>query len=356
MSAREEFITAYTPYQAELSQGVLQTIFEYQTMICTLTGMDVSNAGVYDGAHAAAEAVAMFRDRKRMKTVASACIKPMTLSVIETYCRASSSELVIVPAKGGKTDLEALRAAVDDTTACVYIEQPNYYGIVEDAAAAVEIAHSAGAKAVMGCYPISLAVLKTPAEYGADAAVGEAQCLGMPLSFGGPYLGFMATTNSNMRKLPGRIVGQTSDKGGKEAYVLTLQAREQHIRREKASSSICSNEALCALTATIYCAAMGREGFREAAQQCTAKAQYAAKKLCEIPGFSLKFGGYFFNEFVTSCPVGTDILMKKLDENNILGGLPVTIDGEKYILWCVTEVNTVKEIDTLADIIREAVE
>jgi glycine dehydrogenase subunit 1 len=207
----------------------------------------------------------------------------------------------------------------------------------------------------MGCYPVSLAVLKTPAQYGADAAVGEAQCLGMPLSFGGPYLGYMATTASNMRKLPGRIVGQTSDNDGREAYVLTLQAREQHIRREKASSSICSNEALCALTATIYCAAMGREGLRQAALQCTAKAQYAAKKLCEIPGFNLKFGGFFFNEFVTSCPVNTDELMKRLDENNILGGLPVMVDGEKCILWCVTEVNTVKEIDTLANIIGEVV-
>jgi glycine dehydrogenase subunit 1 len=355
LSAREEFVTAYTPYQAELSQGVLQTIFEYQTMICTLTGMDVSNAGVYDGAHAAAEAAAMFRDRKRKKTVVSASIKPSTLSVIRTYSEASSSELVIVPAREGKTDLDALKAAVDDKTACVYIEQPNYYGIVEDAAAAVEIAHSTGAKAVMGCYPVSLAVLKTPAQYGADAAVGEAQCLGMPLSFGGPYLGYMATTASNMRKLPGRIVGQTSDNDGREAYVLTLQAREQHIRREKASSSICSNEALCALTATIYCAAMGREGLRQAALQCTAKAQYAAKKLCEIPGFNLKFGGFFFNEFVTSCPVNTDELMKRLDENNILGGLPVMVDGEKCILWCVTEVNTVKEIDTLANIIGEVV-
>ncbi len=355
LSSRSEFVTAYTPYQAELSQGVLQTIFEYQTMICELTGMDVSNAGVYDGAQAAAEAVAMFRERKRKKAVVSESVKPMTLKVIETYCKSAGVELEKVPAKDGRTDLDALKAAVDETSACVYIEQPNYFGIVEDAQTVAQITHDAGAKLIMGCYPISLAVLKTPAEYGADAAVGEAQCLGLPLSFGGPFLGFMATTNANMRKLPGRIVGQTADKNGTTAYVLTLQAREQHIRREKASSSICSNEALCALTATIYCAAMGREGLREVAEQCAAKARYAAKKICAVSGFGIKFGGFFFNEFVTSCPADVDRLMKTLDKNDILGGLPVEIDGEKCILWCVTEVNTVEEIDRLADILREAV-
>lgn len=355
LSSREEFVTSYTPYQAEMSQGVLQTIFEYQTMVCELTGMNVSNAGVYDGAHAAAEAIAMFVDRRRGKAVVSGSIKPMTLEVIKTYCKSAGTTLVVVPSKCGKTDLEALQNAVDDKTACVYVEQINYYGIAEDMQSCADIAHSKGAKLIVGCYPISLAVLNTPAQCGADAAVGEAQCLGMPLSFGGPYLGFMAVSKAYTRKLPGRIAGQTSDKNGNTAYVLTLQAREQHIRREKASSNICSNEALCALVATIYCAAMGKGGLVEVAEQCTAKAHYAANLITQISGFDLKFDGFFFNEFVTACPTDVKKLMKKLEDNNILGGLPVDIDGETCILWCLTETNTVDEIDTLESILREAV-
>lgn len=353
LCSREEFVTAYTPYQAEMSQGVLQAIFEYQSCICELTGMDVSNASVYDGAHAAAEAAAMFKDRKRTKTLVSASVKPMTLEVIRTYCESSCSELEVVACKDGVTDINALKAALDETVSSVYIEQPNFYGIVEDAAALCEAVHQAGSSVIMGCNPISLAILKTPAEYGADAAVGEAQPLGMPLSFGGPYLGYMATSDRNMRKLPGRIVGETADANGNTAYVLTLQAREQHIRREKASSSICSNEALCALTATVYCAAMGKQGIREVASQCLSKARYAAEKISAVKGFEMKFDGFFFNEFVTKCPVDCDMLMQKLSENDILGGLPVDIDGEKCILWCVTECNTACEIDQLCKILGE---
>lgn len=352
LSAREEFVTAYTPYQAELSQGVLQTIFEYQTMVCELTGMDVSNAGVYDGAHAAAEAVAMFRERKRLKTVVSATIKPMTLEVIKTYCQFAGTPLEVIPANRGRTDVNALKDALDDQTACVYMEQPNYFGLLEDAAAVVEMAHGAGAKLVMGCYPTSLAVLKTPAEYGADAAVGEAQPLGLPLSFGGPYLGYMAVRKENMRRLPGRVAGQTTDDRGNTAYVLTLQAREQHIRREKAGSSICSNEALCALTATIYCAAMGKEGLREVAAQCMAKARYAAEKISSVKGFNLTYDGVFFNEFVTACPMQPETILSVLAKKGILGGLPL---GDT-LLWCVTEMNTEAEIDELVSVLKEAVE
>lgn len=355
LANRAEFVTAYTPYQAEMSQGILQSIFEYQTMICGLTGMDVSNAGVYDGTQAAAEAVSMFMERKRRKAIVSGSVKPMTLEVIQTYCASAGSELIVIPAKDGKTDLAALNAALDDSTASVYMEQPNFYGLVEDAEKIADSVHSAGAKLIMGCYPTALAVLKTPVEYGADAAVGEAQPLGLPLSFGGPYLGFMAVRAADTRKLPGRIAGQTTDKAGNTAFVLTLQAREQHIRREKASSNICSNEALCALTATIYCAAMGKEGLREAAEQCLSKAHYAAEQITSVKGFNFTYNSFFFNEFVTTCPVDADALIAKLTENNILGGLPVKADNKNCILWCVTELNTKPEIDALVNILKEAV-
>ncbi len=356
LAGRAEFVTAYTPYQAEMSQGVLQPIFEYQTMICELTGMDVSNAGVYDGAHAAAEAVAMFQERKRTKIIVCATIKPMVLETIMTYCAAAGSEAVIIPAKDGKTDLQALSRALDDTVACFYVEQLNYYGLVEDAQQIADLVHAAGAKFIMGCYPTALAVLKTPAEYGADAAVGEAQPLGLPLGFGGPYLGFMAVKKADTRRLPGRIVGQTSDKAGRTAYVLTLQAREQHIRREKAGSSICSNQALCALTSTIYCAALGQEGLRDVAEQCFAKAHYAAEQITAVKGYNLTHQGLFFNEFLTDCPVDPEQVMAKLAENNILGGLPIKENGKNCILWCVTELNTKTEIDRMVAILKEAVQ
>lgn len=353
LAAREEFVTAYTPYQAEMSQGVLQSIFEYQTMICELTGMDVSNAGVYDGAHAAAEAAAMFRDKKRTKTIVFDNVKPMTLETIKTYCDSAGFELVVAKSKNGLADMDSLKELLNDSVSSVYIEQPNFYGLVEDAGQISEAVHLGGAKLVMGCYPISLALLKTPAECGADAAVGEAQPLGMPLSFGGPYLGYMAVKKSEMRKLPGRIVGKTLDKNGKDAYVLTLQAREQHIRREKASSSICSNEALCALSATIYCAAMGKEGLREVASQCLSKAHYAAEKIAEIEGFNLKFSSLFFNEFVTGCPVEPEKPEALLAEKGILSGLPVEIENKKCVLWCVTECVSKNEIDLLVQELKK---
>ncbi len=353
LSAREEFVTAYTPYQAELSQGVLQAIFEYQTTVCALTGMDVSNAGVYDGAHAAAEAAAMYRDKKRGKTLVSAAVKPMTLAVLRTYCAAAGSELLLIPEKDGTTDLAALRDMLDEQSAGVYLENPNYFGQLEDCSAAAQLIHAAGAKLILGCYPTALATIQTPRECAADAAVGEMQPLGMPLSFGGPYLGYMAVMNADMRRLPGRIVGQTSDKDGRTAYVLTLQAREQQIRREKASSSICSNEALCALTATIYCAAMGKEGLREVAQQCLAKAHYAAKAIAAVPGFELQCTGEFFHEFVTACPVPPEQLEQKLAEQGILCGLPLLYHGRDCILWCVTETVSKQELDRLITLLQE---
>ena len=275
VTSKETFLTAYTPYQAEISQGVLQSIFEYQTMICALTGMDASHASVYDGASAAAEAVAMCRDRKR-----------------------------------------------------------NTYN---------------NGKFIMGVNPIAMAVLKTPGECGADIAVGEGQPLGLPLSFGGPYLGFMAAKSAMARKLPGRIVGETADHDGRRAYVLTLQAREQHIRREKASSNVCSNQALCAMTAAVYLAAMGAKGLRQAAEGCMAHARYAAERICSVPGFDMVYPGPYFHEFVTTCPVKPERLLEGLALRGILGGLPV----ESGILWCATEMNTRQEIDALEAAIRE---
>lgn len=350
VTSKEEFLTSYTPYQAEISQGVLQSIFEYQTMICEITGMDVSNASVYDGATAAAEAASMCRERKRTVTYVSEACHPNTIRTMKTYCFAAGTELVMVPTKDGKTDLSAIEGKLDGkTTASLYIEQPNYNGLIEDAAKAAEVIHAAGGKLIMGCNPIALGVLKTPAEYGADIAVGEGQPLGMPIGFGGPYLGFMATKKALTRKLPGRIVGETEDVDGKRAYVLTLQAREQHIRREKASSNICSNQALCAMTAAVYLAAMGKEGLTKAATLSMSKAHYLADQLAAV-GFEKKYDGEFFHEFVTKSPVAADKVMAALDQNGILGGLPLE-DGS--ILWCCTEKNTKDDIDRLVAIVKE---
>lgn len=346
---KEEFVTAYTPYQAEISQGILQSIFEYQTMICELTGMDVSNASVYDGATAAAEAVAMCRERKRTTAYISETTNPQVISVIKTYCYASGTEVVMVPEKDGVTDKEALKEALNDTAACFYVQQPNYYGNLEDAKELGEIVHAAGAKYIMGCNPIALGMIKTPAECGADVAVGEGQPLGMSLAFGGPYLGFMAATEKMLRKLPGRIAGETVDRDGKRAYVLTLQAREQHIRREKASSNICSNQALCALTAGVYLSAMGEEGIRKAASMCCSKAHYLQAEL-EKAGLKPKYSVPFFHEFVTVSEVKAEIILDALEKKGILGGLPL---GEYEILWCATEKNTKAEIDLTAGIVKE---
>ena len=346
--AKEEFLTAYTPYQAEMSQGVLQSIFEYQTMICALTGMDVSNASVYDGATAAAEAAAMCRDRKRRVTLISAAAHPDTINTVRTYCYGTNDQLRIVPIKDGKTDMDTLKEMLTEDVASFYVQQPNFYGQFEDAEAMAELVHQAGAMYIMGCNPIALAIIKTPAECGADIAVGEGQPLGMPLSYGGPYLGYMATTTKHMRKLPGRIVGETVDAKGDRAFVLSLQAREQHIRREKASSNICSNQALCALTAGVYMASMGPEGMAEAARQSMAKAHYLASGLCAIPGVSLKYTGEYFHEFVTLMPKADEVLAALADAD-ILGGLPVD-DG---ILWCATEKVSKAVLDKVISIVKE---
>lgn len=347
--SKENFVTAYTPYQAEVSQGILQSIFEYQTLICDLTGMDASNASVYDGASAAAEGVAMCRDRKRQKILISQTASPYVIRTVQTYCHGNGMQVELIPEKSGRTDQEYIKEHMDAETACVYIQHPNYYGNLEDAEEIGRIAHEGGAKFVMGVNPISLGILKTPAEYGADVAVGEGQPMGLPLAFGGPYIGFMACTDKMMRKLPGRIVGQTKDRNGKTGYVLTLQAREQHIRREKASSNICSNQALCALAVGVYLSAMGNKGLKEAAVQCISKAHYLAKELDGI-GYHTENQGDFFHEFVTSSDVPAEKALKALEDQGILGGYPL---DEHRILWCCTEMNTKEEMDEVVRILKE---
>lgn len=349
IASKEEFRTAYTPYQAEISQGVLQNIFEYQTEICELTGLEASNASVYDGAVAAAEACEMCRERKRSRILVSAAVDPKILSVVKTYSFGRNVEVTVVPEREGVTDLQALKELLAPDVSCLLIQHPNFFGNLEEMELAVRTVHEAGAKVIVSCNPISLALLKAPGEYGADIAVGEGQPLGMPLSYGGPYLGFMAADKKMMRKLPGRIVGQTKDSEGNRTFVLTLQAREQHIRREKASSNICSNEALCALRAAAYLAAMGPEGLLQAAIQCTSKAHYLQEKLAEAGCRPVYENAEFFHEFVTACP-DADAVLEALKKEGILGGLPL---GENRILWCATEMNTKEEIDRVAAICRE---
>ncbi|MCR5135094.1 MAG: aminomethyl-transferring glycine dehydrogenase subunit GcvPA [Clostridiales bacterium] len=355
VTAKDEFKTAYTPYQPEMSQGILQSIFEYQTMICELTGMDVSNASMYDGASAAAEAVMMCRDRKHKNIYVSEAVNPRMRQVIQTYATAAGVKVETVPAASDNTtDFEALEKmlAEDKEAACFLLQQPNFFGRFEEPAVAEKVVHDAGAKFIMACDPISLAVLKSPGEYGADAAVGEGQQLGLPLGAGGPYIGFLAAKEDMMRKLPGRIVGETTDHDGNRAYVLTLQAREQHIRREKASSNICSNEALCALTASVYMAAMGADGMAQAAEN-SVSAAHALHDALLAAGMEDETGGDFFNEFVTTSKIPAKEIEKAMLEKGILPGLPL---DDRRMLWCATEVNTPEEVARAAGIVKELME
>ena len=300
IASKEEFLTSYTPYQGEISQGILQSIFEYQTMICEITGMQYSNASVYDGATAAAEAVNMCVDKKHDVILVSETVDKRILDTILTYNIGKDRKVEIIPMNEGETDKEALKDMMSEKNACLLIQQPNYYGILENVEEIERIVHESGAKLIMSCYPTSLGMLKTPGEYGADIAVGDGQPLGLDIAYGGPYLGFMATNKDMFRKLPGRIVGQTLDNKGKISYVLTLQAREQHIRREKASSNICSNQAHCALKVAIYLSTLGKKGFYEVAVQCTSKANYMQMQLSKI-GLKLVYEKPYFNEFITYC-------------------------------------------------------
>lgn len=350
LSAREEFVTAYTPYQSELSQGILQSIFEFQSMMASLTGMDAANASVYDGATAAAEAITMSFERGRRTVLLSSLLPPQTIEVIKTYTQAIDVTLKMIDAPAGRTSATHLASLLDDTVCAVVIAQPNYFGILEDVHTLRNTIVDAKVKYVIAVNPMTLGRLANPKSYGADIVVGEAQPFGLNLAFGGPYLGFMSTSEKYLRRLPGRIVGQTLDAHGKRAFTLTLQAREQHIRREKATSSICSNQAHCALTAAMYLSAVGPHGLKEVATQCVKKAHALAQGLQTI-GFKLTYDYPFFNEFVTTTPISTHLIESHLAKHGILSGL---ILDDHHMLWCVTETVADTQIDVIINILKEA--
>lgn len=352
--SRQEFYTSYTPYQPEISQGMLQAIFEYQSMICELTGMEVSNASMYDGATALAEAASMaLHSTGRSRVLVSAAVHPEYREVLKTYARFNGSIYKEIGLRDGKTDLEELQASLDKDTAAVILQSPNFFGLIEDMNDIPGLSHKNGSLAIACVDPVSLGILKSPGEYDFDIAVGDGQPLGNPLSFGGPYLGFLAAAGTLMRKVPGRIVGQTVDSKGRRGFVLTLQAREQHIRREKAVSNICSNQSLNALAAATYLTVMGREGLKKVANLCLQKSHYACEKLLSTGRFTKAFEGSFFKEFALKSREPLAGLNARLLENKIIGGLEV---GRYYPqmqdcwLVAVTEKRTRSEIDKLAEV------
>ncbi len=344
--SRSEFLTSYTPYQAEISQGTLHYIFEYQSMMTELTGMDISNASMYDGTTATAEAVmmAVAAGKKQNKVLVSETVDPKTLAVVKTYAHFHGIEIEMIPAKEGVTDLSTLNSQLSTDIAGVLVQQPNFYGIVEDYEGFADACHNQKALFIMNSVAADLAVLKTPGEWGADIAVGDGQSLGIPMQWGGPYVGYMCCTEKLIRKMPGRIVGMTQDNRGQRAFVLTLQAREQHIRRQKATSNICSNQSLMALWATVYMSLMGKQGLKEAAELSYAGAHYLCDELLKTGKFSLVYNKPFFNEFVVCYGGDVDALQKRLADNGIFGG--IKLDADK-LMFAVTEKRTKEEIDNL---------
>jgi glycine dehydrogenase subunit 1 len=359
MILRGEFFTAYTPYQPEASQGTLRSIYEYQTMIAELTGMDVANASIYDGASALAEAALMAHGvTGRSEIVLPASVSPLYRRVVATYCQGAGIRLREAPAPEGVVDFEAARTACGESTAALVVQSPNFYGCLEDVRAAAEIAHAAGALLIVAADPVNLGVLEAPGKLGADIVVGEGQGLGVPMAFGGPGLGVFAAKKDLVRRMPGRLVGATVDLDGHRGFVLTLQTREQHIRRAKATSNICTNVALCALMATIYLATLGKQGLRKVGQLSTAKAHYAAERLTSIPGVSLRFPAPFFKEFALVLPKRPEQVVGKLVRQKILGGVPLRSFDRRLgdgLLVAVTEKRTREEIDRFADALAKAV-
>ncbi len=351
--SRSEFYTAYTPYQPEISQGTLQAIFEFQTLICQLTGMDVANASMYDGASACAEAVLLTirAGKKRKKVLLSQALPPQYRETVATYCRYLNVELIPVPHNDGVTDTVKLEELLDDQVASVVVGYPNYFGQIEDLAAIADMAHAAGARMVATvAEPLALALYKSPGELGADVVVGDGQSFGIPLSFGGPGIGFFAVRKKDMRVLPGRLVGETTDQDGKRGFVLTLATREQHIRREKATSNICSNQGMCILMVGIYLALHGKQGLRKLAETNYSKAAYAREKISQLEGFNVTFSGAFFNEFVITCPEPVADVKTRLEQQGILAGVSLGSDYselEDGLLICVTEQNSREQIDRL---------
>lgn len=348
---RTEFYTAYTPYQAEISQAVLQSIYEYQTMICELTGMDAANASMYDGASAAAESVTLASGlTRRKKALVSKTVHPETRTVIKTYAAAHDIDVEEIDYKEGLTDQGSLADKLSKDVACVVVQQPNFFGLLEPVDNISEKVKEAGATFIVSANPMSLGTLRPPAEYGADIVVGEGQVFGNPMAFGGPHLGVMAVNKKYLRRMPGRLVGMTTDGQDKRGFVLTLQTREQHIRRERATSNICSNQALNALAATVYLSWVGKEGIQQVCEHCIQKAAYLAERISSIKGFSLAWKTPFFNEFAVKCPVDADKVIEALLEKKILAGYPL---GRSYpelkdhLLIAVTEKRTRQEIDEL---------
>ncbi len=356
---RSEFYTSYTPYQPEMTQGVLQSIFEYQSCICTLTGMDVSNASLYEGGHAMAEACLMARAKTgRNKVVLGAGVHPEYAQVLRTYTHNLETQIVQAKlAADGTTDLDDLKALVDDSCAAVVVANPGFFGCLEDGAAFATIAHAKGALLIACVEPVSLALLQSPGEFGADIACGEGQSLGLSLSYGGPYLGFLAAKMALVRQMPGRICGQTKDNRGQRAFVLTLQTREQHIRREKANSNICTNQTLMAIAATIHLGALGPQGLRDVAEQGVQKAHYLAAKLSGLKGVKLAFGAPWLNEFTLDLGVAAEPVLRRLRDKGILAGVPLSRffkERDKQILVAVTETKSRAQLDVYATALKEA--
>jgi glycine dehydrogenase subunit 1 len=358
--SRGEFFTAYTPYQPEASQGTLRTIYEYQTMIAELTGMDVANASIYDGASSLAEAALMAHSATlgRAELVISRGVNPLYRQVVATYADGPALRLKEIPVGDGATDLAAIKKAVSGKTAAVIVQYPNFFGCLEDVQAAADIAHEGGALLIVATDPVALGLLTPPGALGADIVVGEGQGLGVPLSYGGPNLGVFATRTDLIRRMPGRLVGATVDRDGKRGFVLTLQTREQHIRREKATSNICTNVALCALMATIHLTLLGKQGLRKVGELALAKAHYAAEALTKIPGVRLRFTAPFFKEFVLQLPKSPERVVKRLAKEKILAGIPLKpLDRslKDCLLVAVTEKRTRQEIDAYVQALSEAV-
>lgn len=352
--SRSEFYTAYTPYQPEISQGELQAIFEFQSYICELTGMAVANASMYDGATALAEAGSLASAAtKRKQLLVSSTVHPEARQVVRTYAKGLGLDVVEVPSANGVTNLAELAEAVSDQTAAVLVQSPNFFGAIEDLAAIGDLIHASKGLMVVSTNPISLGILEAPGKLGADIVVGDAQPLGISSSLGGPTCGFFAVSQDHMRRMPGRIVGQTVDRNGKRGFVLTLQAREQHIRREKATSNICSNQALLALCASVYLSVMGKQGMIEVGQLNLQKSHYAARRLGSISGVSMPFTSPYFNEFVIKLPEGTRVaeVNAKLLQKGILGGYDLGraySELEGHMLIAVTERRTKEQIDQFA--------
>ena len=354
------FYTSYTPYQPEISQGVLQSIFEYQSLICDLTGMEVANASLYEAGSGIAEAALMsVRITGKREVIASSGLNPEYISVLKTYLQAQNIELKIIPLdEKGETDINFFEKSISPKTSGVIIQNPNFFGVIETKLKSIEeLIHKNNALFILSIYPISLGILKPPSEYNVDIVVGEGQSLGIPLGFGGPYLGILATKKEFIRQIPGRIVGETIDLEGERGFVNTLQTREQHIRRAKATSNICTNEALSAISAAVYMAILGKKGIKRIAEVCFSRAHYLKEKIQKEVNLEITYpNSYFFNEFLVKVPENSENFLKKLEEKKILGGIPLSKfyrERDKEILVAVTERNSLEELDYYIKSLKE---